>query len=53
MRSIVSDAREQAKEILDEKSTDYKLEEFDFLMQEFRSWSRQLDKLLVAGATAG
>ncbi len=29
------------------------LEKMDFFMQEFRTWSRQLDKLLVTGAAAG
>jgi hypothetical protein len=53
VREIVPDARERAEEILEEKSTDYTLKEVDFFMQEFGTWSRQLDKLLVTGAAAG
>ncbi len=46
-------AREQAEENLEEKSTDYKLEEVDFFMQELGTWSWQLNNLLVTGAAAG
>jgi hypothetical protein len=46
------DARERAGEILEEKSTDFKMEELDFFMQVFGEWSQQLDKLLVTGAAA-
>jgi hypothetical protein len=53
VREIVPYAREQAEEILEEKSTDYTLKEVDFFMQEFGTWSQQLDKLLVTGAAAG
>jgi fructose-1-phosphate kinase PfkB-like protein len=53
VREIVPDAREQAEEIIEEKSTDYTRKEVDFFMQEFGAWSQQLDKLLVTGAAAG
>jgi hypothetical protein len=44
-------AQKQADEVLEE-SPDYRLEEVDFFMQEFGTWSWQLDKLLVRGAAA-
>jgi hemerythrin superfamily protein len=53
VRKIMQDAQERAEEILYEKSTDYKMEELDFFMQEFEVWSQQLDELLVTGAAAG
>ncbi len=46
------DAHERADKILEEKCTDYMLE-MDFFVQEFWTWSQQLDKLLVTGAAAG
>jgi hypothetical protein len=53
VREVVPDARQQAEEVIEEKSTDYTRKEEDFFMQEFGAWSQQLDKLLVAGAAAG
>ncbi len=47
----IAEAQEQADEVLEE-SPDYRLEEVDFFMQEFGTWSWQLDKLLVRGAAA-
>jgi hypothetical protein len=52
VHKIVPEAQEQADEVLEEKSPDYRLEEVDFFMQEFGTWSWQLDKLLVRGAAA-
>ena len=46
-----AEAQKQADEVLEE-SPDYRLEEVDFFMQEFGTWSWQLDKLLVTGAAA-
>jgi hypothetical protein len=51
VHKIVPEAQEQADEVLKE-SPDYRLEEVDFFMQEFGTWSWQLDKLLVTGAAA-
>jgi hypothetical protein len=48
VHKIVPEAQEQA----DEVPPDYRLEEVDFFMQEFGTWSWQLDKLLVTGAAA-
>jgi hypothetical protein len=52
VHKILPEAQEQADEVLEEKSSDYRLEEVDFFMQEFGTWSWQLDKLLVRGAAA-
>jgi hypothetical protein len=53
VHKILPDAQEWAEEILEEKCTDYTLKEMDFFMQEFGTWNRQLNKLLVTGAAAG
>jgi hypothetical protein len=38
---IVPDAQERVDEVLEEKSMDYSLEELNFLMQKFGTWSQR------------